>query len=227
MGKGLFIAGTGTDIGKTYVAGLIVKRLRDAGYHAGYYKAALSGAERTAQGLLPGDADRVNRIARIGGRPERMVSYVYQSAVSPHLAARIEGNPVEMPVVEEGYQRAAAEYDLVTMEGSGGIVCPIRWDGAARILQEDIVRRLGLATVVIAPAGLGAINAAVLTAAYMAGRNLPVRGFIFNRFQAGDAMHEDNVAMVQALTGIPVIGLVGEGDAELGIDAEELAALYG
>lgn len=42
MSKGIFITATGTDLGKTYVTGLIVKCLRDAGLNAGYYKAALS-----------------------------------------------------------------------------------------------------------------------------------------------------------------------------------------
>ena len=66
MGKGLFITGTGTDIGKTYVTGLIVKKLRDAGYNGGYYKAALSGAEPDEHGVLqPGDALHVNRVAGI------------------------------------------------------------------------------------------------------------------------------------------------------------------
>ena len=60
MGKALFVAGTGTDVGKTYVTGLIVKKLRTAGYRAGYYKAALSGAEPDAQGaLVPGDVRHV------------------------------------------------------------------------------------------------------------------------------------------------------------------------
>ena len=45
MAKGIFVTGTGTDVGKTYVTALIVKKLVDAGIHAGYYKAALSGAE--------------------------------------------------------------------------------------------------------------------------------------------------------------------------------------
>ena len=45
MGKGIFVTGTGTDIGKTYVTALIVKKLADAGIRTGYYKAALSGAK--------------------------------------------------------------------------------------------------------------------------------------------------------------------------------------
>ena len=55
-----------TDVGKTFVTGLIVKKLREAGYNAGYYKAALSGADVTENGLFPRDADYVNRVGGIG-----------------------------------------------------------------------------------------------------------------------------------------------------------------
>ena len=57
MSRALFITATGTDVGKTYVTALIVKLLRDAGIDAGYYKAALSGAEERCGKLVPGDAD--------------------------------------------------------------------------------------------------------------------------------------------------------------------------
>lgn len=96
MGKALFITGTGTDIGKTYVTGLIVKRLRDAGKNAGYYKAALSGAVRAEDGsLLPGDALHVNKVASIGETIPNLVSYIYEEAVSPHLAARRANEPID------------------------------------------------------------------------------------------------------------------------------------
>ena len=45
MGKAIFVTGTGTDVGKTYVTGLLVKKIRDAGLDGSYYKAALRGAE--------------------------------------------------------------------------------------------------------------------------------------------------------------------------------------
>ena len=57
MGKGLFITGTGTDVGKTYVSALIVKKLRDAGFRSGYFKAAASGSQRTQSGLAPEDSN--------------------------------------------------------------------------------------------------------------------------------------------------------------------------
>ena len=180
-GGGLFITATGTDVGKTYVTGLLIKKLRQAGYNAGYYKAALSGAVRVGGSLIPGDADYVNREAELGASAKEMVPYIYENAVSPHLAAQIEGNPVEMKTVVDGFLRAAKQYDYLTMEGSGGIVCPIRYDGPksgeVKIFLEDLIRELNLPSVIVADAGLGTINATVLTAEYMRNRNLEVKSY--------------------------------------------------
>ena len=97
MSKRIMITGTGTDVGKTYVAGLVVKKLNQAGKNAAYYKAAMSGNERRADGrLIPGDALQVKEMAGITQPTEEMCPYLYQAAVSPHLAARMEGGPVEM-----------------------------------------------------------------------------------------------------------------------------------
>lgn len=90
MGKAIFVTGTGTDVGKTYVTGLLVKKIRDAGLDGSYYKAALSGAEPDGQGnLVPGDAAWVKETAGLKDPLTDLVTYVYQEAVSPHLAARI------------------------------------------------------------------------------------------------------------------------------------------
>ena len=76
MSKVLFIIGTGTDIGKTYVSGLIVKKLRESGRRAGYYKAAVSGNERRAdKSLIPGDALFVKEVSGIDQPLEEMCPY--------------------------------------------------------------------------------------------------------------------------------------------------------
>ena len=91
MSKGLFITGTSTDIGKTYVTALLVKTLRQHGYDVGYYKAAISGSPTVADS----DAGFVNKTADIGEDSDLLLSYLYNHAVSPHLAARWEGRPIE------------------------------------------------------------------------------------------------------------------------------------
>lgn len=227
MGKGIFITGTGTDVGKTYVTALIVKKLREAGKNAGYYKAAISGAEKAADGtLLPGDAIYVNKVAGIGERLDRLVSYSYYEAVSPHLAARINGQPINFHKVRSDYEEALKKYDLLTVEGSGGIICPLRWDEKQRVIIDDLVCQLKLGAIVVADAGLGTINSAVLTLEHLYLRHIPCRGVILNNWHPGNVMEEDNRRMIEELTGVKVIAIVEPGAAELDIDPEYLASLY-
>lgn len=226
MAKKIFITGTGTDVGKTFVTGLLVKKLKENGIHAAYYKAAMSGNERTGEGsLIPGDAMHVKTVSGIDQPVEQMCPYIYETAVSPHLASRIEGNPVILKEVVKGFEAVCRQYDYVTMEGSGGILCPICFD-ERELWLEDVIRQLGLSSLIVADAGLGTINSVVLTVEYMRMKELPVKGIIFNHFHPGDRMEEDNLRMCEYRTNLPVIACVKDGSEELDIPIEKLTALY-
>lgn len=226
MSRALFITGTGTDVGKTYVTGLIVRKLAECGKNPGYYKATMSGNERRADGsLIPGDALSVQQSSGINQPLDEMCPYVYENAYSPHLASRIEGNPVVMDVVKQGFYSVCQKYDYVTVEGSGGILCPICFD-EDKIQLEDIVKELKLPSIIIADAGLGTINSAVLTAEYMKAKHMSVKGIIFNHFHPGNVMEEDNIFMCEYMTGLPVLAKVEDGAGELDIDIDVLTALY-
>ncbi len=226
MSKALFITGTGTDVGKTYVSGLILKKLKEGGVSAGYYKAAMSGNEKREDGrLIPGDALFVKKASGIRQPLREMCPYIYENAVSPHLASRIEGNPVQMGVVLEGFLEVCERYEYVTMEGSGGILCPICFD-QEEIWLADVVKACGLGCLLVADAGLGAINGVGLTAFYMKEHNIPLRGIIFNHYKPGDRLHEDNLKMCEHLTGAKVVACVKDGDKELDISVRNLKLLY-
>lgn len=226
MSKALFVTGTGTDTGKTYVTGLIVKKLQEAQKNPAYYKAAMSGNERRPDGtLIPGDALAVQTMSGIDQSLTSMCPYVYEHAYSPHLASRLEGNPVVMDVVKHGFADVTADYDYVTVEGSGGILCPICFD-EAKIQLEDVVKELHLSSILIADAGLGTINSVVLTAEYMKTHGLPLKGIIFNHYHPGDVMEDDNIFMCEHMTGLPTLAKVQDGDTELDMNIDALCALY-
>ena len=226
MSKAVFLTGTGTDIGKTYISGLIVKKLAEAGKNPAYYKAAMSGNDRRADGsLIPGDALFVQKTSGISQPLEEMCPYVYENAWSPHLASRVEGNPVDLEVVRKGFLETADKYDYITMEGSGGILCPLCFD-ERRIQLEDVIREFELSSILVADAGLGTINSVVLTVEYMKARSLPIRGIIFNHYHPGNIMEDDNIFMCEHMTGLPVIAKVQDDATELETDADVLAALY-
>lgn len=226
MSKTLFVTGTGTDTGKTYVTGLIVKKLQEAQKNPAYYKAAMSGNDRRPDGtLIPGDALAVQTMSGIDQSLTSMCPYVYEHAYSPHLASRLEGNPVVMDIVTHGFADVAADYDYITVEGSGGILCPICFD-EARIQLEDVVKELHLSSILIADAGLGTINSVVLTAEYMKTHGLPLKGIIFNHYHPGDVMEDDNIFMCEHMTGLPTLAKVQDGDTELDMNIDALCALY-
>ena len=226
MSKAVFLTGTGTDIGKTYISGLIVKKLAEAGKNPAYYKAAMSGNDRREDGsLIPGDALFVQKTSGISQPLEEMCPYVYENAWSPHLASRVEGNPVDLEVVRKGFLETADKYDYITMEGSGGILCPLCFD-ERRIQLEDVIREFELSSILVADAGLGTINSVVLTVEYMKARSLPIRGIIFNHYHPGNIMEDDNIFMCEHMTGLPVIARVQDDATELETDADVLAALY-
>lgn len=226
MSKNLFITGTGTDVGKTFVTSLIVKKLKEGGASSAYYKAAMSGNVRRPDGtLIPGDAQQIQKMAGLTQPLEEMCPYVYEAAYSPHLAARIERNPVEMDKVLAGFETVSQKYEYVTVEGSGGILCPLRFD-EQKIQLEDFVKACHLNSLIIADAGLGTINAMVLTADYMRSKNMPVKGIIFNNYEQGNVLHEDNLKMCEYMTGLKVVACIPQGAQNLPMSFEALSALY-
>lgn len=226
MAKKLFITGTGTDVGKTYVSALILKKLCENSINAAYFKAAMSGNSRDENGrLIPGDALEVKTVSGTYQPLDEMCPYVYETAVSPHLASKLEGNPVELGKALSELDRLSAKYDYITAEGSGGILCPLRFDGE-RVMLEDFIKSRNFPCLMVAGADLGTINSVVLTAEYMKSRNITLRGIIFNHYEPGNMLHEDNLHMCERLTGLKVLTCVKDGDRDLDIPVRILEQLY-
>ena len=204
MAKALFITATGTDVGKTYVSALICKRMKDEGFNIGYYKAALSGSSD----IKDSDAWYVKRKANLEYEYNEMVSYTYKHAYSPHLVAQIEGNPPDMKVIKKSYKNISKNHEYMIVEGSGGIICPIRYDDDKKIFLEDIIKELDLPCLIVADAGLGTINSAVLTIEYMKSKKIKIKGIILNRFEEANVMHEDNKEMIEKITNIKTVGII-------------------
>ena len=203
--KCIFVTGTGTDVGKTYVSALLVKKLRESGIAASYFKFAASGEEIDD---IPADAWHVKKISDLPDK--KFVSYSYKESVSPHLAAKLEKRPIEFSVLERD------------VEGSGGIICPLRWDDE-KILLVDVVQRFNLSVIIVATSGLGAINSAVLTAEYLRGKNIQARGFVLNRFDEKSLIDVDNEKMIGEFTGLPIIA---QSDQSVGFCPHALTVMH-
>ena len=100
MTKKIFITGTGTDVGKTYISALIVKKMRESGFNCGYFKAVLSGVTELNGHLVDSDANYVTQFADIPTTANECVSYWWTEAVSPHLAAKKHNEKINIDKIK-------------------------------------------------------------------------------------------------------------------------------
>lgn len=218
----IFITATGTDVGKTFVSGLLVKKLRESGYNCGYYKPALSGAVKDVDGtLLPGDCDYVVKIANIPVEPLDCVTYCFEEAVSPHLAASRQGVKISVDKIRTDFESHLKEYEFLVLEGAGGITCPFRMDEEP-LLLPDVIKSLGLDILIVADGGLGTINSVLLTVEYAKAQGINIRGIILNNYDKNNFMHVDNKVQIEKLTGLKVLATVAKGDKDINIDINSI-----
>ncbi|KMT20979.1 dethiobiotin synthase [Clostridium cylindrosporum] len=224
MIKGIFITATGTDVGKTYITTQITKKLRENNINAGYYKAALSGARVENNKVIECDCLDVLDASSIKGECEEFVSYIFETPVSPHLASRLENKSIKLNKIKDDFNRLKEKYEYITVEGSGGIVCPISLEDET-IMLTDIVKLLDLDIIVVAPSDLGTINSTVLTVEYARNQGINVKGIIMNYYDSDNFVHVDNKKALEFITGVSVIGLV-EKDGNLSMTLEDICSNY-
>lgn len=160
MTKGLFIIGTDTEVGKTVVAAGILYLLLKKGYRAAYFKPVASGTMMDGGRRMPADAAFV--FAASGFREDVTVvtPFSFSPEVSPHLAARMTGRAIDREIILRALSALKDRYDVIVGEGAGGLLVPLNDEGW---LQEKLIRDMGFSCLLVSRAGLGTINATLLT----------------------------------------------------------------
>ena len=208
--KALFVTGTGTDIGKTYVSAALARAMTKKNLKLAYYKAAVSGAES----IESSDAGYVSMQAQLKQETSSLLSYLYKKPVSPHLAARGENRFASLDKIKEDFKNLA-DYDYVLVEGAGGIICPVVWEENLKLMYTDIIKALNLSVMVVADAGLGTINHTVLTLNYLKSLGIKIQGVILNRYDENSLMHKDNLYMIEQLSNIKVVAVLANKGQDL------------
>lgn len=206
---GVFVAGTGTEIGKTAVAGGIAGALARRGHDVGVVKPVQTGCIRE-DGLVAQDARFLRRAA--GLQPdEEVCSFLLEPALAPKVAAEIEGRELRYDEVLGETRRLAGEHDFTVVEGIGGIRVPLAGDREVIDLMED----LGLPVVVVARSSLGTLNHTALTVETVRRRGLDVLGVVLNQYpREPGAAAETNPGEVERMNDVGVVGRVPEIDVD-------------
>ena len=199
----LFVTGTDTSVGKTYVCARLLEFLKNQGIHVGYQKWIATGvdAELPEDLGLCLDAAGISPIREL---VEQQAPYCFGFPASPHLAAEMEDRTVEPEVIIENYVSLAAKYKYLIVEGVGGIMVPLRRD----LLLADLLARLQPRTLVVARSGLGTLNHTLLTLEAMRNRKIPVLGVVFSdpEEQEDERLMQDNMQTIEEIGLVRVFG---------------------
>jgi dethiobiotin synthetase len=171
-GRGLFVTGTDTGVGKTLVACALVRALRAAGHCTGVMKPIETGVAVSA----PADAIALLRAASAADPLDDVCPERFELAAAPLVAAQQEGRAVDVQRIEAAFGRIAARHDIVVVEGAGGLLVPI----TPELDMAGLARRLGLPLLIVARGRLGTINHTLLTLEAAASRGVRVAGVVIS-----------------------------------------------
>lgn len=195
---GLFVTGTDTDVGKTWVACLLARELRENGHKVGVMKPAESGMNQ--------DAVLLKKASGSSAPLRRIRPYHFKAALAPALAAAAEGKMVKLGTIRRAFQGLRRTHDGVLVEGAGGLLVPLSRDA----LVADLAVILGLPLLVVARPGLGTINHSLLTLSEARRRGLRPAAVVLNgRHKAGDRSVLGNAQAIVKYGKVPVIGPLG------------------
>jgi dethiobiotin synthetase len=202
--KALFVTGTDTGVGKTFVCGALWRYLLGRGLKVGYQKWVSTGSTGIPEDLqqclaaagLPFEQDSL----------EYQVPYRFRLAASPHLAAEQEGRRIDSDIILDRFHYWAGKHDLLLVEGVGGLLVPLRRD----LLLADLLTSLRLPTLIVARSGLGTLNQTLLTLEALRARQIPVLGVVFSDSMpaADELLVQDNLRTIAETGNVRVFGRI-------------------
>lgn len=193
MGKGIFIIGTDTDVGKTFTLGAMTYALKNEGKKVIPYKPVQSGGF--------GDTKYIKEICDLENDFNELNTYTFEEAVSPHLASKMENVEISKDKIINHYKKLIDTYDYVLVEGAGGVVVPLIDNN---YFIYDLIKELDLDVVLVARAGVGTINHTVLTNEFLKLHNIKAKGIIINGYN-NKFYEDDNIKFIEKLTNLEII----------------------
>jgi len=205
VAKGLFITGTDTGVGKTWVGAGLIALFKERGFDMGVMKPVESGCRRENGCLIPEDATLLKEMASSEDELEIINPYALEHALAPALAAEREGVEIRLEVIKRAYDLLTSRHDGVIVEGAGGLLAPLAGD----YFMADLAKEWGLPLLIVTGAKLGIINHTLLTLYCAQQREIPVIGIVMNHTTDLKGLAESlNPAALKRWAKAPFLGTI-------------------
>ncbi|MDD4178624.1 MAG: dethiobiotin synthase [Candidatus Margulisbacteria bacterium] len=192
---GVFITGTDTGCGKTYVTALLAKYLIDQGINVGVMKPISTGPK------TEDDALYLKKVLRLND-PLSLINPIHlKYPLAPLPAAKLENRKLKIENIFKAYRKLSRLHDLMIVEGIGGVLVPIK----KNYFVADLIKDFDLPAIIVAKAGLGTINHTLLTVEALKSRKIEIAGVIMNGYRGKELSEKTNADIIKQLTNIPVL----------------------
>lgn len=175
MSNVYFISGIDTDAGKSYMTGYIAAKLREKGVNVVTQKFIQTGNKDYSE-----DIELHRRIMGIPPLPEDIdhttAPVIFTYPASAQLAARIDGKKIDLSVIDNATERLKEKYDIVLIEGAGGLMVPIEDD----FFAIDYVSSRHLPLILVTNGVLGSINHTILSLEAVKSRGIHLEAVVYN-----------------------------------------------
>lgn len=187
------MSGIDTDAGKTYITGIIARRLMESGVSVATQKFIQTGNVGESEDIVVH-----RRIMEIAPLPEdrdgTTAPIIFSYPASAQLAARIDGRDIDLSLIEKSTEVLASRYDVVFVEGAGGLMVPITDD----YFTIDYVAEHHLPIILVTNGVLGSINHTILSLEAIRNRGIELHSVVYNTyFDNDETIAEDTSGFIK------------------------------
>lgn len=205
MTKGFFVTGTDTGVGKTVIAGALIKAMQARGLNTCGMKPIETGCQQIKGDLIPSDGMFLKKISGMDEDINDITPCRFATPAAPLAASEAEGREIDIGVIRDKFNLLLQKYSSIIVEGLGGLLVPLRKD----YFVLNLIKELRLPLIVAARPSLGTINHTLLTVNYALKEGLNVSGIIinFNKPSDGTISEQTSPGIIKRLSPVPVIGM--------------------
>ena len=199
----IFVTGSDTDVGKTFVTAGLAVTLRKMGIDVGIMKPFAAGSPQK-KGFKSEDVEILSKAAQVSDSENLMNPQFFKMAASPYTASKDLKVKVRVDLVLSNFKKLSKLHSMLLVEGMGGIMTPI----LKNYFVSDLIKEMRLPAVIVTRTKIGTVNHTIMTCKMCEKYKIPIKGIIINNFDSDGYKVKTLKRDLGNLTGVPILGAI-------------------
>ena len=200
--KSIFITGTDTDIGKTYITAGLAVTLRKMGVDIGVMKPFAAGNAQK-NGFKSEDVEILSKAAQVNDSENLVNPQFFPIPASPYTAWKKLKIKPKIPTILKSFKKLSNLHEMLLIEGMGGVMTPILKDYHI----TNLIKEMNIPTIIVTRSKVGTVNHTIMTVKFCEKFKIPIKGIIINNFDKGYPVKQLKNDL-EGLTGVKVLGSI-------------------